>query len=171
MRAHRSFCTAKVWSLHFVFCVFVALPVATLDAIFNCSAISLPKTQVIIEGITSHILYKLVNGDVFWQTGYSPVGYNPQRNQGEDIVVSDITKSAIIVVEPVKDRLGKCHDDSWKANYRCRGRLNTMSKINVNEVKDCFHNIHKGYSGNQKWVKTWIHSRRTLSISETVVLL
>jgi hypothetical protein len=39
----------------------VALPTATLDAIFNWWAISLPRTQTIIEGTRIHNLYTSVN--------------------------------------------------------------------------------------------------------------
>lgn len=49
----------------------------------------------------------------------SPVGNNPEKNKSLEIVMTNRTAAAVILLQPIKDSLAQGHNDRGEANQRC----------------------------------------------------
>lgn len=93
--------------------------------------------------------------------------------------MTDLTETAIIIVGPVKNRLGNCHKCRAKADQWSARPLGDMGQINVGNVEKGFENIHQGCKKIPDMLKQKKgearggnrHIELTLSIGESAVTL
>lgn len=108
------------------------------------------------------------------EAGHSPVRDDPVEEERLEVVVANRTTTAVVLLEPVEDRLGERHRRAREPEEGSEGRAGHVGEVEVTDVHEVFDDVQGRWSlrvMSLRGVCVEISNVRTLSIGKTTIFL